>query len=596
MKTKWILISFVFSALALTVLALIGCKDDDGTYTITFHANNGTGAINPIIVNAGSSVTLPSGDGFSRTGYVFSSWNTIAAGTGTHYAAGSSFTPTGNVTLYAKWERITSYTVTFDLNDGSGAADPQAASTGSSITLQSPPRTGYTFGGWNTSADGTGTNYAAGSSYRVNGNVTLYAQWVFTVTFHINGGSGAAPNPKTVSEGSSITLPSLSRPGYTFDGWNTSADGTGDDYEAGDSFTPTDNITLYAQWEGIYTITFKANGASGRVPDSLQVRAGDSIVLPDNGNLSLVYADFTGWNTSTSSLGGTAYTAGVSYTLTRSIILYAQWNSNTDFASVPNDLAEKLSWLRAHAQSDTEYTITVTADVSIDPQTLPSGRDNTTITLVGSGSSRIIDLSSNGPMFTLDTGVTLVLDNNITLRGRSSNNNSLVRVSGGKLIMKNGSAITGNTAAGFYSNGGGVYVADGGSFTMNGGTISGNSATNGGGVYVDIDNSIFTMNGGTISGNSALSYGGGVYVSDTYKNWAGPGNFIKNGGTIYGYNAGDAVNSNTVDAGIALSEKRGHAAYVNSLPPFLSRETTAGSNVNFAFVNRTITGYWEYGL
>ena len=45
------------------------------------------------------------------------------------------------------------------------------------VTLTSPTRTKYTFMGWNTKADGTGTTYAAGSTIRLTSNLTLYAQW-----------------------------------------------------------------------------------------------------------------------------------------------------------------------------------------------------------------------------------------------------------------------------------------------------------------------------------------------------------------------------------------------------------------------------------
>ena len=73
------------------------------------------------------------------------------------------------------------FTVTFDANSGSGTVSAQTATAGSDITLPEGSglsRTGFTFGGWNTNAEGTGTNFNAGASYIVNGNVTLYAKWM----------------------------------------------------------------------------------------------------------------------------------------------------------------------------------------------------------------------------------------------------------------------------------------------------------------------------------------------------------------------------------------------------------------------------------
>jgi len=69
-------------------------------YTVTFNANGGSGT--PPVAQTGP-ITLPSGSGLSKTGYIFGGWNTMADGTGTNYNAGTNYTPSGNVTLYANW-------------------------------------------------------------------------------------------------------------------------------------------------------------------------------------------------------------------------------------------------------------------------------------------------------------------------------------------------------------------------------------------------------------------------------------------------------------------------------------------------------------
>ncbi|MDR2662551.1 MAG: carboxypeptidase regulatory-like domain-containing protein, partial [Treponema sp.] len=148
-----------------------------------------------------------------------------------------------------------------------------------------------------------------------------------------------------------------------------------------------------------------------------------------------------------------------------------------------------------------------------------------------------ISLSSNGSLFSLrgqnSTGrVKLVLDQNITLKGKTGNNVALVSLGEyADLVMNAGSKITG-------SSGGGVYVSSG-TFTMNGGEISGNtSGGGGGGIY--FSSSSFTMNGGEISGNTSSS-GGGVYVSS--------GTFTMNGGEI----SGNTVTSSSGGGGIYFS-------------------------------------------
>jgi hypothetical protein len=203
--------------------------------------------------------------------------------------------------------------------------------------------------------------------------------------------------------------------------------------------------------------------------------------------------------------------------------------------SIPDNLSlnESLAWLSANAVENGAYTITLRDGETIGPQMLSYSGKTVRITLLGDTEERTVSLSSSGALFTVGSGVTLKLSNNITLQGLSGNTSSLVRIeSGGKLEMNSGSKISGNTATG--TSGGGVYV-NGGTFTMSGGEISGNnvSATSayGGGVYVA--SGAFTMSGGEISGNSAAStgqsYGGGVYVYS--------GTFNMNGGEISDNNA-----------------------------------------------------------
>jgi len=82
-------------------------------------------------------------------------------------------------------------------------------------------------------------------------NITIAVKNKLTVIFDINGGTGTTPDLKTVIVGSSITLPSgseFTKAGYAFGGWNTNASGTGYNYNAGTSYTPSNNITLYAKW------------------------------------------------------------------------------------------------------------------------------------------------------------------------------------------------------------------------------------------------------------------------------------------------------------------------------------------------------------
>jgi hypothetical protein len=195
-------------------------------------------------------------------------------------------------------------------------------------------------------------------------------------------------------------------------------------------------------------------------------------------------------------------------------------------------LQAALAWLDSNAVEGGSYTITLQNDETIAPKTLFYSGKTVGIILTGGTSERTVNLSTTGSLFSVESGVTLTLDNNITLQGRSDNTVSLVQVnSGGALVMNTGSKVSGNTNTPSYGDsprGGGIYNT--GNFTMNGGEISGNTAqyvtygADGGGIY---NTGNFTMNDGKISNNTAV-YGGGVYIGGT---------FTMNGGEISGNNA-----------------------------------------------------------
>jgi len=216
-------------------------------------------------------------------------------------------------------------------------------------------------------------------------------------------------------------------------------------------------------------------------------------------------------------------------------LVQAQDNSGGIIVQGSN-FTEKLDWLKVFMRSNCNYILEVNANESIAPQNFEySGKNNITITLKGIGGNRII--SSGGRVFTVGSGVTLVLDNNISIRGTDSG--GLVNIkSDGAFVMNNGSTVTGNTKD---YQGNGVFV-EGGTFTMNGGVISGNrddgvsmiggtfTMNNGSiigntssGVRIAFSNGTFTMNGGVISGNK----GGGVAI------WS-EGTFTMHGGAISG--------------------------------------------------------------
>ncbi len=157
-------------------------------------------------------------------------------------------------------------TITFNANGGSGviANETDTVGTSAALTLNTLTRTGYTFGGWNTNANGSGTNYANGATYTFATSTTLYAQWTVsapttaTITFNSNGCSGYMANEtEPLGVTAALTPNAFTCSGYTFTGWNTASNGSGTSYTDGELVQFTGSVTLYSLWTATPTsITF----------------------------------------------------------------------------------------------------------------------------------------------------------------------------------------------------------------------------------------------------------------------------------------------------------------------------------------------------
>ena len=288
-----------------------------------------------------SGIPYPSGSGYRQLDYFNTrtytkahsvqtiTWTAITdASFGTYYngwVSIGSLSRSFTMTIPAK----TSYTVSFNANDGSGAPSSQTKWHGESLTLSTtkPIRTGYTFKGWNTKSDGTGTNYAAGASYTGNAALILYAKWTintWTVSYNGNSNTGGSTASQTKTYNTALTLRAngFTRTDFAFKRWNTKSDDTGTAYNASASYTGNAALTLYAIWNR--TVTFNANGGSG-APSAQTAVATSAITLSSTKPTRTSYV-FKCWNTNTSD-SGTAYSPGGSYAKNLgSTTLYAIWN------------------------------------------------------------------------------------------------------------------------------------------------------------------------------------------------------------------------------------------------------------------------------
>ena len=256
-----------FTANGVTPIGSLVLHTVSLVHTVTYFANGGDGSMNS---QSASLITDLTTNGFTRTDYTFAGWSTVAGVGVVTYEDGASYLFTGNLDLYAQWTADT-YVISYNINEATGGTVPadQTKTYEVALTLQansgSLEKTNYSFAGWNTAADGTGTNYAVGSTYSIDAADELFAQWTadtYTVTFDSQLGSVVTAQT-TVSVSSS---PSTTRSGYMFQGWFTATSGgTAITY----SYAITGDITLYAQWLSA-TLETPENLAASATSDTLK--------------------------------------------------------------------------------------------------------------------------------------------------------------------------------------------------------------------------------------------------------------------------------------------------------------------------------------
>ena len=286
-------------------------------HTLTYYANSGssTPATQTLY---GDSVTFTLASAISRTGYKFNGWQ-IGSDT---YAAGATYTTSEtSIGATAQWKR---YKLTYDANGGSST--PSAKSYYGTITLASAiTRSGFQFSGWKID----NVTYAAGAEYNLTANKTATAQWgAYTVSYNTHGGSACESGSGTV------TLPTTTRTGFTFNGWYTKASGGTKVGNAGASYSPTASVTLHAQWTAkTSALTFNVNGGSGTMTTGLVATYDQPMPTPVTLPTRTGHT-FTGFYYAAS--GGTQYytASGASarnWDRNKSVesVLYAQWTANT---------------------------------------------------------------------------------------------------------------------------------------------------------------------------------------------------------------------------------------------------------------------------
>lgn len=243
------------------------------SYTVSFDMNGVGKAPADQTVENGKKASEP--DEPSAKGYLFGGWYMNSSCTDKY---DFSSRVTKDITLYAKWTRVTC-TVRFNTDGIGSAPDDQIISYGGTVSAPAAPSAeGYTFGGWYINDDLT-EKYDFDSE--VTSSFTLFAKWTritYTVDFDTDD-LGTEPSAQTVAHGDTVSVPAApSAEGYTFDGWYVDDDRT-EEYDFDSEVTSS--FTLYAGWTlNSYTVSFNANG-HGTAPSDQVIYYGDYVISPD---------------------------------------------------------------------------------------------------------------------------------------------------------------------------------------------------------------------------------------------------------------------------------------------------------------------------
>ena len=221
---------------------------EEGSYAVEYYSEYITG-VKVAYVKAGEGVTAERVASATKAGNIFKGWNTKKNGTGETFGEGS--VPTDDITVYP----VFAAACTIQIHQEDGTTTKLEVEKGQAIGENlpaAPTKEGYLFKGWNTSADGTGTTVTADTV--ITENMDLYPIFEedippvveVRVVFDVDGQKSEVKVVKGEAIGNNLPA-DPEKDGYTFKGWNTKANGTGEAVTA--ETVVTDEMEVYAVFE-----------------------------------------------------------------------------------------------------------------------------------------------------------------------------------------------------------------------------------------------------------------------------------------------------------------------------------------------------------
>ena len=603
------------------------------TYSLTYNGNGNTSGAAPLdatspYVSGATVTTLGNTGSLVKTGGTFAGWNTAANGSGTTQAVSSTFTmPAANTILYAQWT-TNNYTVSFDVNTGSGSMTNQTIAYGAAanLTSNSFTKTGYAFAGWNTLANGTGTSYANAQSYIMGAaNATLYAQWTAnnnTLTFNGNGATSGSMAAQTIATNASanLTTNGFIKSGNNFSGWSTTAGGSVT-YADGASYTMgTSNATLYAVWTiatfptisysgslasvnttygtaSVTPATFSVSGSALTNNITLTAPAGFEISSGSGYSTSLTLTQSAGVVSSTPIYLRLAATTAAG-TYSGNSVLTSSGATSVNVATVsstvdPKDLTiSGLTGINKEYDGTTAATYTGTANYVglVNSETFSiSGTPSATFNTAGVGTSIQITLAGytapsanytvTQPSLTADITAKALTISGASAANKTYDGTTAATISGGSLVgVVLSDVVTLTQAGNFVSANVGAGISVTPNFSISGTVAANYSLTQPIGLSADITIVNLTITANDVSKNT------GVALTD------GPGSSVfTSSGLVNGQTIG-SVTLNYGSAGATTGDGNTAGVYAGQVTPSAATGGTFNtSNYSITYIAGSIT-------